>query len=109
MIRPKSDSVNKGYTPYYAAPEQERGMPLLPEADFYSLGMTMIYAFGGDISAKSVPDTLPDELKKFIKRLIVRDPLSRPRWEKENLCQTISDIRQSVFGRRFSAMKPLKV
>jgi serine/threonine protein kinase len=48
MIKPSRDSESKGYTPYFASPEQERGETLLPESDFYSLGMTMIYALGGE-------------------------------------------------------------
>lgn len=109
LVRPKHNTVNKGYTPYYASPEQEKGMPLLPEADMYSLGMTMIYAFGGDITSKSVPDGVHDEICKFIKRLIKFNPLQRPNWATEDLCKTISDLRQTVFGRRASDMKPLKV
>lgn len=109
MIRPKISSVNKGYTPYYASPEQIKGMPLIPESDFYSLGMTMIFAFSGEVESKSIPDDIPSEIVSFIKKLIVHDPLKRPNWEKENLCKSISDIRQSVFGRRYSDMKPLKV
>lgn len=108
LVRPRHDTVNKGYTPYFASPEQEKGMTLVPESDLYSLGMTMIYALGGDVAAKSVPDDTPDEVCKFIKRLIPYQVSSRPNWKSENLCKTISEVRQKAFGRRASNMKPLK-
>ncbi|MFA6526696.1 MAG: protein kinase [Candidatus Buchananbacteria bacterium] len=44
LIKPTSRSDNKGYTPYMAPPEQINGSVLVPESDFYSLGITMIYA-----------------------------------------------------------------
>ncbi len=108
VIRPSVDSKSKGYTPSYAAPEQVKGNPLLPESDLYSLAVTMIYALGGDIEAKRVPSSVPDSLCDFIKKLLVRDVLNRPNWQKEDLCETISKIRQKEFGRKGSNMKPIK-
>jgi serine/threonine protein kinase len=108
-IRPSSKTVSKGYTPFFAAPEQMIGGPILPETDFYGLGITMIYALGGDIETKKVPGSVPDPLCEFVKRLIKIEVLSRPNWEKENLCSTIQDVRMKVFGRRSTNMKPLKV
>ena len=35
LIRPTRDSEVKGYTPYFASPEQEQGLTLLPESDFW--------------------------------------------------------------------------
>lgn len=99
LIKPSRDAKNKGYTPHFAPPEQVANRPLLPESDFYAMGMTMIYALGGDIAKKQVPDHTPDEVCKFIKRLIVRDVMSRPRWDNEDLVETIKDIRIKSFGR----------
>jgi len=107
QIRPSAKSGNKGYTPYFAAPEQEAGGPVIPETDFYGLGMSMIFALGGDVELKKVPEKTPEEVCQFIKKLIKIDPMARPRWEKENLCQTISDVRQEAFGRRETKVKPL--
>jgi len=107
VIRPSLNSSSKGFTPYFASPEQEKGSPVVPESDFYSLGMTMIYALGGDVINKKVPSSVPDPLCHFIKKLIVRDVLSRPNWEKEDLCETIQDLRVKVFGRKHSGMKPI--
>jgi len=108
LIRPTKDTSNKGYTPIFAPPEQEKGTgTLIPESDLFSLGMVMIYALGGDVGRKKVPTAVPDKLCDFIKRLIVYDVLSRPNWEKEDLNETIRALRMDVFGRRHSNMKPL--
>jgi serine/threonine protein kinase len=106
-IRPDNASSNKGYTPYFASPEQKRGSTILPESDFYSLGMTMIYALGGDVRTKEVPDYTPDPVCDFIRGMIVHDVLSRPNWEKGNLFEDIQKVRHKTFGRKRSNMKPI--
>ncbi|HLC98136.1 MAG TPA: protein kinase [Candidatus Nanoarchaeia archaeon] len=108
LIRPSTTTNNKGYTPYFAPPEQEKGTgTLLPESDFYSLGMVMIYALGGDVESRRVPSAVPDPLCNFIQRCIVYNVLSRPNWQKENLLETMQQLRVQVFGRKHSNMKPL--
>jgi serine/threonine protein kinase len=107
IIRPSWDSKSKGYTPYFASPEQIAGKTLIPESDLYSLGITMIYALGGDIETKRVPASVPDSLCKFIRKLVVRDVIYRPNWAKEDLCETISNLRYKEFGRKSSNMKPI--
>jgi serine/threonine protein kinase len=112
LIRPKHDSDSKGHTPYFAPPEEEKGMTLLPQSDFYSLGMTMLYALGGgydSVKRKIVPEDTPDPLCDFIKQLIVRDILARPRWEEKDLCKEIQAVRQRAFGRARSNMKPISI
>jgi len=99
LIRPKKDSSSKGYTPFFAPPEQIKGFTLLPGSDLYSLGMTMIYALGGDIQKKEVPSTVPAPVCSFIKKLIAYNVLNRPDWEKENLLETIQEVRIEAFGR----------
>lgn len=107
LVRPSWDSSSKGYTPFFAPPEQVNGLTLIPESDFYGLGMTMIYALGGDVEKRKVPESTPDSLCDFIKKLIVYDVLSRPNWEKEDLSDTIQSIRQKEFGRKRSHMKSI--
>jgi len=107
-VQPSRNYTNKGYTPYFASPEQERGGVILPESDFYSLGLTVIYALGGDIGTKRVPEDVPDEFCSYLKRFLVRDVLARPSWDKEDLCDTLQDLRIKVFGRRHSEMKALR-
>lgn len=108
IIRPSRNSSSKGYTPYFAPPEQISGMTLLPESDFYALGMTMIYALGGDVTRKHVPDSIPNEVCNFIKKLIMRDVLGRPRWDEENLIETLRNIRENSFGRSCSFGKKVR-
>ncbi|MFW5746061.1 MAG: serine/threonine protein kinase [Nanoarchaeota archaeon] len=99
-FRPKGDSRPIGYTQVFAAPELQRGMPPLPESDFYGMGMTMLYGIGGDPVSQSYPKTVPDRIRDFCDSLLVYDPLKRPRWEQVDLVGELSDIRQEVFGRR---------
>lgn len=110
MVKPTGGSTNSGFTPLFAPPEQEQGTTLLPESDFYALGMTMIFALSGSVelvASKQVPKNTPAPLKEFIRRLIVRDVLARPNWKKENLWETIQMVRAESFGRRHSSMKPI--
>jgi serine/threonine protein kinase len=105
LVMPTENSTNKGYQEHYSSPEQISGSTLIPESDLYSLGMTMIYALSGShehVMAKEVPANVPEPLCKFIKRLIVRNPLSRPNWDKEDLCDTIRKVRLEAFGREHS-------
>jgi hypothetical protein len=69
--------------------------------------MTMIYALGGDVTKKLVPSKTPDPLYQFIRKLIVYDVNSRPNWEKEDLCDTIQEVRTKSFGRKNSGMKTI--
>ncbi len=112
MVKPEPDAKSKGYTEYFAPPEEIAGDPLLPGSDFYSLGMTMIYALSGSLEAvsrKEVPDDVPDPMCKFIQQLIVRDVRNRPRWPKDYREEDLQDIfkrvRQESFGSASSNMK----
>jgi serine/threonine protein kinase len=98
-IKPTSHFSSPGYTPMFASPEQIKGMPLLPESDLYSLGMTMVFGLGGDLGTKNVPAETPDMVCDFIKKLIVYDVLGRPRWDKDNLIEELQEIRRESFGR----------
>lgn len=108
LIRPDSTNGSKGYTPYFASPEQIRGDVLLPESDFYSLGMTMIYALGGDIKSRKVPEDTPNSICKFIKKNLVHNVLSRPAWHKGDVFEDFRELRKKTFGRAHSGMKPIK-
>jgi serine/threonine protein kinase len=110
MVKPTSKDKAKGYTPIFAAPEQIAGQTLLPESDFYSLGMTMLYMLTGSLEHTErllIPDDVPNPLCDFIKRLLRRDVLMRPRWDKEDLNETLQAVRMASFGRAQSNMKRL--
>ncbi len=109
-IRPTGKTAAKGYTELFSAPEMVDGKPPIPETDLYSLGKTMLYCLTGSydgVSALKVPASTPDPMCKFVKRLIVRDPLSRPNWSKENLIETFHQMRVDSFGRHQSNLKPI--
>jgi len=112
MVKPQKKSASVGYTDLFCPPEQKTGSPLIPESDFYALGMTLIYALGGGmrcVGRKEVPDKVPDPFCDFIQRLIVRDPLQRPNWGTEDLCETIKVVRVASFGRATCGGKQLDV
>jgi len=62
--------------------------------------MVMLRALGGDVASKTFRTDTPNELKEYCENLLKYDPKQRPNWEKLDLIKTLSDIRQSVFGRR---------
>jgi serine/threonine protein kinase len=108
LLKPSGKTLNKGYTEVFAAPEQLRSSPLIPQTDMYGLGMTMIALLGGDILAKRVPSSTPTNLCNFIKKLIRFDVLARPDPQAEDLQEEIRKVRLADFGREASGMKPLK-
>jgi len=111
-VKPTHTSESKGYTPFFAPPEEVAGKPLLPESDYYSLGMTMLYALSGSteyVERKMVPKDVPSEICDLIRRLIARDINARPQYGNlsDDLGDIIADIRTKVFGRTSSGMKPI--
>lgn len=109
LVKPTREDGAKGYTPYFAAPEQIEGKVPIPQTDLYGLGMSMIFALGGDVEWIKVPDSTPGPLCEMIKRLLKRDPLKRPDvWIKEDLCKIIEKVRFESFGHTESGMKPLE-
>jgi serine/threonine-protein kinase len=100
-LKPDGTPDPSGYTPFFGAPEQIDGKAPIPESDIYSLGMTMIYMLGGDIRSKTVPDSVPWQLKDFIHAMIREDPLKRPKSCKE-LNEELGEIRNKLFKRKHS-------
>lgn len=112
-VKPSGKDGALGYTPFFAAPEQIDGGVPIPETDFYGLGMSMIFALGGDVEYFKVPEGTPPELVGFIKRLIKQKPLARPRWPEnpgdKDLCDELGEVRIECFGESSSGMKPLDI
>lgn len=111
MVKPTSKSENKGYTPFFAPPEAIDGKALVPESDYYSIGMTMVYALSGGtdfVEKKMVPSDIPDDICNFIKKMIARSIENRPQYPKEDIVDIFIEAREKSFGRRRSGLKPLK-
>ncbi len=111
LVKPTALTGSKGYTPLFASPEEEKQEPLLPQSDFFSLGKTMIYALtGGDLDSvknNTIPFDVPGSLREFILRLLPDDVAARPDWQKEDLVETLRQVRLKCFGRLRSNMKPI--
>lgn len=111
MVRPQPTEHSHGYVRLFSPPEQVAGnLPLIPECDFYSLGMTMIYALTGDVEQvrqRHVPTGTPEPLCRFIEKLVDPDYRRRPHWENSNVWEQFQQVRQEAFGRTHSAMKPI--
>lgn len=106
-VRPDRTSEAEGYTPAFASPESLKNKPILPESDLYSLGLTMIYAVGGDPLKKRVPTSLPKPVRDFISDLVIFDIAHRPSWDKVDLLEKLRKIRLDVFGREHTNLKPI--
>jgi eukaryotic-like serine/threonine-protein kinase len=97
-LRPDGTPDPSGYTPYFGSPEQVEGRPAIPESDIYSLGMTMLYVLGGDVTTQTLPD-LPAPLRDYVSAMIQSRPLERPH-DCRALNERLSEIRVELFGRQ---------
>jgi len=97
-FRPRAGTSTVGYTVAFAAPEQVDGKPPIPETDLYCLGATLFFALSGKLAGAPYPERVPVKLREFVNRLIVRDPLRRPR-AAGDLVKPLSELRLELFGR----------
>lgn len=104
-VRPKYITKANGFTEIFAAPEILQLKPPLPESDLYSLGLTAMYALGGNPLQKKFPKSIPYQIKDFFNAFLDPNPLKRPSWENTDLVKQLSNIRQEVFGRKSSKKK----
>lgn len=106
-VKPTAMTGSKGHTELFSPPEQIAGNTIVPGSDFYSLGMTMLYALGGGYKAverKEVPADLPDPMCDFLKKLIVRNVIERPKYA-DKLFEEFKSVRLKSFGRDHSNIK----
>ncbi|MBI5065475.1 serine/threonine protein kinase [Candidatus Woesearchaeota archaeon] len=108
MVKPGRSNSAAGYTPMFASPEHMSGLPLIPETDLYCLGLTMIYALGGDPKAMKIPANTPEPLTDFIRKLTVRDVNSRYSWHKCDVLEELIKAREKSFGRKRSDLLQIK-
>ncbi len=111
MVKPKPEDESIGYTEIYSPPEQVKGATLIPETDFYALGMTALFALNGNerlVRQKKLTSKVPQPMRDFLTRLIVHDVLERPNWTKGDLVDEYGVMREKSFGRRQSGMLALE-
>ena len=79
----------------YSAPEIKKGAKPHPASDLYSLGLSMVYLFGG--KGKKLPKDVDPKLAKFIDNFLKENPKSRKNdaWQAWH---ELKDIRKKVFG-----------
>lgn len=106
-INPNKKSKAEGFTPMFASPEAIAEKPLLPESDLYSLGLTMIYALGGDPKNRRIPASIPKEVRDFLSDLVIYDIKQRPHWEKVDLLAELAKVRIKAFGREHTNMRAI--
>lgn len=95
---PDAKTLPKGGTPFYLPPEFLLGLPPLPAADLYSLGMTAVRVSGGDVRTGVLPKDMHPDLQAFIGSMIRRDPVARPQ-DAGALNRSLTTLRQRVFNR----------
>ncbi len=94
----KRDSVGKGGSPGYIAPEILSRMPPIGESDLWSAGKVMIAMLGGDPCTGVVPSDTCEPLRDLIAHLLCADPTVRPH-SAALVRKTIHEIREKVFKR----------
>lgn len=107
-IKPNDKSRAEGFTRLFASPEHFNGGPIVPESDLYCLGLTMIYALGGDVQRRKVPASTPAGVRDFLSNLVVRDITQRPHWENTDLVQELRKVREKEYGRAHTDFKELE-
>ena len=100
-IKPKNRTKSVGCTEAFAAPEQIAGKPPIPETDIYGLGLTMMFALGGNVKSGIYPSSVPKDLQEYFNQMVVRDPRKRPQ-SAEELIKPLSELREKIFGRKSS-------
>lgn len=86
--------LNEDYSP----PEVGARKPPLPSSDLYSLGKCMIFAMGGDPSAKALPEGIDDRLVRFLQFFVRESALGRAQdaWE---MYTQLDRLRKDIYGR----------
>ena len=99
-VRPVATSRAEGFTPLFVAPEVEAGAPPLPESDLYSLGLSVLWALGGDVSTRVLPAGVPDPLLDLLVSLCRREASRRPRWDTDDPLRRLDRVQRALLPSR---------
>lgn len=88
-------AINEDFSP----PEASTGKPPLPSSDLYSVGKSMIYALGGDVSTGRIPSSVHPKFSRFVQFLARESPIQRAQdaWEVH---RQLSELRTEIWGRK---------
>lgn len=67
----------------FSAPEVAERKKPIPASDLYSIGKCMIFLLGGDLKTNSLPNSVNEQLRRFIQYFVLPSPLQRAQdaWE----------------------------
>ncbi len=99
-VRPQQTGDKLELSSEFSAPElaNEKYIPS-SSADIYSIGKIAIWALGGNVSNDTMPDSVEEDLQRFIKGFVTRSQIQRPQnaWQlHKQLIYTI----EKLWGRR---------
>lgn len=81
----------------YSAPEVVEKKNPTPSADIYSLGKSMIFLAGGNLTDNYLPNTIPKDFKKLIQWMVLESPMQRPR-DAYDLYEYLEELRNKIYG-----------
>lgn len=102
----KRDSIGKGGTPGYTAPEILSGMPPIAESDIWAAAKVAIAMMGGDPCTGIVPADAAAPVRDLLNQMLRADPTSRPR-SAAGVRKAVREARETLW-KRTSTREALK-
>ncbi|MGW4529473.1 serine/threonine-protein kinase [Nocardia sp. NPDC004340] len=78
ITRAREDGAATADAPAYLAPEQAEGQPVTSAVDIYAVGMLLVLAATGSMSATPDLQAVPHALRKLVESCLSADPAHRP-------------------------------
>ncbi|MEU1206753.1 serine/threonine-protein kinase [Nocardia sp. NPDC005825] len=78
ITRAREDGAATADAPAYLAPEQAEGQPVTSAVDIYAVGMLLVLAATGSMSAAPDLQAVPHALRKLVESCLSADPAHRP-------------------------------
>lgn len=105
---PKGDRVKALVRPYRAFYPSEitEKRSVFPETDIFLLGKTMLWLLGGDVTANTMPDSVPAPIQGFVKGFLLAKTTARPN-DAGALHQELDTLLEKLVGKR--KYRPLTV